>query len=483
MSYRAVPAPARRLFRLLGLIPGADICEDAALALLGGGPDAGWDAIDRLCTANLLTQTGPDRFALHDLLRVYAAERAAAEDPAGELAAARERLYSWYDGAARRAADAVHPERVRLPRPEAIEAWAPAPARAWLAAEQANLLAIALRPDAGATATRIVDSLRAWCAQSVPTVQWRAAAQAALAAAADDVSQASAHLSLAEIARRVGAYSAAIGHYETASAASHRAGWVAGRAAALGNLGTICRYAGRVGEAVAHFASSAQLNEQAGRVSGLAAALGGLGIALREQGDLPGSVDRLRQALELYREAGSPAGTAAALENLGEALHALRRPAEALPSFREALALFRSLGDEPDQALALCGLAGVHAQAGRVRLATAQVRHALAIGLDVADLRERLDLLLAAGSVHAGLGERETARAHYEDALSLARTSGNRYPHALALTALAELTGSPETAAEAAGLADESGYDLLRQRASAVLTGQREPRTPKGIAS
>ncbi|MFE6870110.1 hypothetical protein ACFVFS_26580 [Kitasatospora sp. NPDC057692] len=52
--------------------------------------------LEHLAAAHLLNPAGPDRYRLHDLLRCYAAERAAAETGPADLAAARERLRSWY---------------------------------------------------------------------------------------------------------------------------------------------------------------------------------------------------------------------------------------------------------------------------------------------------------------------------------------------------------------------------------------------------
>jgi tetratricopeptide (TPR) repeat protein/transcriptional regulator with XRE-family HTH domain len=471
LSYRAVAAPARQLFRLLGLISGPDISEDAAVALSGADPAEAVRAIDQLCAAHLLTQTGPDRFALHELLRCYAAERAAAEDPPESRDAALDRLGNWYEAGARSASEALHPERVRLRRARPAASWASSEALSWLAAEQPNLLAVARQ--GGPAAWRILDSVRAYCGQSVSTADWQSAADAALAAATsagDAPGEASAHLNLAEIARRTGDYAAAIGHYERAAALSACSGWTEGEAAALGNLGTICRYAGRVGEAVAHLGRSADLNRLAGRTSGLAAALGGLGIAHREQGDLDAAATRLRAALELYRDAGSSAGSAAAFDNLGETLLAQGRLDEAMTCFRQALTLFRSLGDGPDEALALCGMAAVHSATGRGDAALELAERAMVIGWETSDARFRLDVLLTLATVHIGLGRIPDAAARYEEALRLAVATGNRYPETAALVGLAELDRrSAAPARRALELATRCGYRILARRAENLL--------------
>jgi tetratricopeptide (TPR) repeat protein len=326
---------------------------------------------------------------------------------------------------------------------------------------------------AGAAAWRILDSARAYCGQAVPTADWRTAAEAALAAAAaaDDLpGQASAHLNLAEIARRTGDYATAIDHYGRCVDLCELAGWPEGEAAGLGNLGTICRYAGRTAEAVVHLTRSAGLNRAAGRDSGLAAALGGLGIVHREQGDLAAAEDRLRAALALYRAAGSTAGTGAALNNLGETLLAGRRHDEAMACFREALALFRALGSEPDQAVTLGGMATVHSAQGRGQTALELAEQALMTGWETADCRLRMELLFVLAGVQIGLGRVADATARYTEALDLARSTSNAYPEAVALVGLAGLAPDPAPLAQRAlSIATRRGYRLLRDEAERLL--------------
>jgi DNA-binding SARP family transcriptional activator len=96
LSYRGQPADARRLFRLLGLAPGADVTAATAGALAGQDAVTTLRTLDRLASANLIAESAPGRYAVHDLLREYAAERAAAEESPAERAAALDRLYARY---------------------------------------------------------------------------------------------------------------------------------------------------------------------------------------------------------------------------------------------------------------------------------------------------------------------------------------------------------------------------------------------------
>ena len=68
-----------------------------------------------LVDTHLLESVAPDRYRFHDLLRVYAAERAAADLPAAERDAAVGRLLTWYMRTADAAATAVSPHRYNIP--------------------------------------------------------------------------------------------------------------------------------------------------------------------------------------------------------------------------------------------------------------------------------------------------------------------------------------------------------------------------------
>ncbi len=167
VSFTSLPArtdrrgidPARA-FCLLGLWQGPSISSAAAAALFGVPEYSAEDALEILVDTHLLECVAPDRYRFHDLLRVYAAERAAETEPAAERAAAVTRLLDLVHAHRRRRR---HGRRARAattsrwtPRPTA----APAPsfdgsedALAWYDDERANLVA-ATRQAAGSRPAR-----------------------------------------------------------------------------------------------------------------------------------------------------------------------------------------------------------------------------------------------------------------------------------------------------------------------------------------
>ncbi|MCA1604189.1 MAG: hypothetical protein LC775_01595, partial [Acidobacteria bacterium] len=79
-SYRALSPEAARAFRLLGLHAGPDISAPAVAALTNTTPSQARRLLETLVGTHLIAETGRDRYRFHDLLRVYAADCAKADE-------------------------------------------------------------------------------------------------------------------------------------------------------------------------------------------------------------------------------------------------------------------------------------------------------------------------------------------------------------------------------------------------------------------
>jgi hypothetical protein len=151
LSYEHLDAELRRLFRLLGLHPGADIGVNAAAALAGVAELSADRMLNELLDANLLQQSTPDRYRFHDLIRSYAARLCAEQEPESDQQAALSRLFDQYVAAASAAVATIYPfRRSSLPSTESSESSGAVPAFAdsrqattWLECELDNLLAAA----------------------------------------------------------------------------------------------------------------------------------------------------------------------------------------------------------------------------------------------------------------------------------------------------------------------------------------------------
>ncbi|MFJ6050473.1 BTAD domain-containing putative transcriptional regulator [Streptomyces sp. NPDC092307] len=85
LSLRHLPEPARGLFHHLGPHTGATLDTAAAAALADCPPPQAALALDQLAAAQLVVETGPRSYVLHDLVRLFARSLAPGHEPAGLL--------------------------------------------------------------------------------------------------------------------------------------------------------------------------------------------------------------------------------------------------------------------------------------------------------------------------------------------------------------------------------------------------------------
>jgi DNA-binding SARP family transcriptional activator len=488
LSYDVLTGPARLLFRRLGLAPTHDVTAPAAAALARSTVEEAARLLDRLARAHLVDQDDSGRFALHDLLRLYAAERARHEDSAEERDAATRRLFTWYLHTADAAARQLYPDAVRLPL-AACGIAAPvtgfadhAGALAWLDAELANLVATiqhAAEHGPRPVAWLLTDILRGYFMLRVPPVEWEATTQAGLSAAeADDTHQAQMAmcLSIAGFHQRQNRYDQAIEHFHRALTINRRVGWPEGESAALGNLGAVYLSSGRLRDAADQSARGLEVDRRIGWLSGQAVKLGNLGVANTERGQLEEAAAQLREALALFCELGSRHGEALGLGNLGAVLHQLGRYPEAIDHLTRAVALSHELGDRGTEADHHNVLAEIHRDAGRLSTALDLATVALARAVDVGERHYEADALNILGSVHLRRDEFGRAEDYHHHALDLARRTGTQSPEISALIGLAEArrcAGDPEQArsyaAQAVALGRSTEHRVLEGQALVAL--------------
>ncbi|MCS7482486.1 tetratricopeptide repeat protein, partial [Umezawaea endophytica] len=94
-SSAALPPDLVRVFGLLGLAPQADLSLAAAASLVGLGTGEARAALSALERASLVEEHQPGRYRMHDLVKLYAFERAA-DLPVAERDAALPRLTDFY---------------------------------------------------------------------------------------------------------------------------------------------------------------------------------------------------------------------------------------------------------------------------------------------------------------------------------------------------------------------------------------------------
>ena len=95
LSYQDLPDDQQRLFRRLGLVPGADFDAYAAAVLDDITLEQARRCLDELYDQHLISEPAPGRYQLHDLIREHARALAAADNPA-ESGQAAVRLLDYY---------------------------------------------------------------------------------------------------------------------------------------------------------------------------------------------------------------------------------------------------------------------------------------------------------------------------------------------------------------------------------------------------
>jgi DNA-binding SARP family transcriptional activator len=473
LSYQALPEAARRLFGLIGTFAGPDFATGAVAALTGLPHEDADRVLDQLVAMHMIQAVAADRYTFHDLLRLYAQRRCAAEVTDLDCHQALRRLCDFYLIAIDRAAKILYPQVFRLPMPLDCQAHVPIAftdhrqAKAWLDEERENLVTVAQRAMARGLcepAWLIADWLRGYLGLQQPLRDWFALAETGLAAAAIDdnlLGQAAAHHSLAQACHSLSRFEEALEHLAKARVLSAEGGWPEGHTAALCNLGVVYADLGMLGEAVEQFTQALEANQLAGSLVGTAVNLENLGDAYRHMYNLDEAVSCYKAAHALYTEIGSPPGRASTLTSLGGVFHALGDPAAAAHHAERGLAMHCESGNQLGQATALTELARIQRAAGRAEVAIESARTAVAINQEFSDHRTQAAAhsALADALVDAGLGG--DAIQQYEIAHAIA--SAARVPYQETLAALGLI-----------GLRADWGKDVERELAEKSLRTARQ---------
>ena len=456
-SYRTLEPEVARAFRLSGLHPGPDLDAYAAAALLGTDLSGARRLLDRLARAHLVQPAGPGRYAMHDLLRVYARERAAAEESEPDRRAALTRLFDLYLYTAARAVDALFPaessRRPVVPAPPGPvpPVGSPLAAKAWLDVERANLVAAApLAAGSGwaGHATRLsVILYRYLDAEGHYREATLVHGQARRAAAtiADTSAEATALRYLAGVDFRQGRFAAAVDLFSLALSLFAAVGDVRGQTHTVHNLGLVERHQGRFLDAIGHFRQALALNRAQGDDLGVARTLMNLAVAERSLGEFGPSVEHLTESLGRYRElrdrlgrsdALTVAGEADALTQLGVVDLRLGRVAQAADRHRQAIALYRSAGDQRGVAEALVNLGAAERHQGLYPMAGRHLEQAVALCRESGDRYCEADAHANLGVVRLRTGQSARAAEELGLALGLYRDLGDQAGLAQALESL-----------------------------------------------
>jgi transcriptional regulator with XRE-family HTH domain/tetratricopeptide (TPR) repeat protein len=399
-SCQQLSEPAARLFRLLGLHPGPDIGAAAAASLACVPPPAARTALHALARAGLITELAPGRYAMHDLLRVYAAELATSRDLDTDHQAAAGRMLGHYLHTADTAACLLDPLQ------QSYVSHPPAPgvtpevltdhdqALAWFAAERNVLLA--LTEHAARTGYDTHAQQLSWIL--VTYLDWgghwsdmTASAHLALACSqrlGDLRGQAHAHRNLARAHLRQRQAELARTHLTRAARLARRAGDQAGESEAYLRLSAVFEGQQRPREALRSSLRALELAKSAGSPALTAMACNNAGYLYARLGDPRNALAYCQQAQREHSRLGGPSTLQASIcDSLGYAYRRLGEHDQATHSYQRAADLFGELGARRQQAKTLSNLGDAYHAAGDVHAARQSWQQALTIliGLDHPD--------------------------------------------------------------------------------------------------
>jgi DNA-binding SARP family transcriptional activator/tetratricopeptide (TPR) repeat protein len=391
-SCQALTAGAGWLFRAIGLYPGTDISLAAAASLAGLPRDRTRILLDELGRAHLLTEQSPGRYAIHDLLRGYAAEQAGFHDSRQAR-----------DGAVRRLLDHfLHSAHAAMRLFESsLDVFTPSPAQPvvstaelstaceadeWFAAQYPALMAaVRMAADAGlatvawqlawimtgfqlrkgywddhATAQRLgLDAARR-ASDAVGEAHAVLATGLGYARAGrDDDARAALRQALIQLQR--------LGTHPLSEAAAHR------------GLCWLDERANRPAPALGHAQRARELHMAAGDKRSQASTLNDVGYLYAVNGDYERAVECCEQALAELREFGDQEAEACTWHSLGFIYRGLRDYQRAIACYVRSLELTRDLADLFNEADTLCSLGDVYHEAGDVAAARQSWRYALLI--------------------------------------------------------------------------------------------------------
>ncbi|MBW4721014.1 AfsR/SARP family transcriptional regulator [Saccharothrix obliqua] len=426
LSYAALRPAAARLFRLVGLAPGPDLSAFGAAALLGAPEAEARRLLDELASAHLVQRVGADRFALHDLLHEYAADRAAA---AGEdLAAARRRLFDWYLRTAVEVGDVLYPELRRPEEPRRAVLTADA-ARAWLSAERPSVLAATEHCAAEGPlpmAWRLIDAVSGYFGTHGHHVEFLRAIRAALGAArqaGDADAETSMLVWLAAEHRNLGNPRTARRYLREASPTG-RTRWLH-----AGLAGVVLLELGELEAAAAEFARLADLGDVLPSVPHVrVGALAGLGALHLMRGEPDHAERHLVAGLALARAATGRNLVATCAALLGRCHSARGDHARGVALLRDALADWYRTGARHARADGMAHLATALCLGGDPGEALRTAQRSLALAQELGGSpRIECEVHNALGLVLRHLGEPDRSVAAHLRALELATACDFRY--------------------------------------------------------
>lgn len=400
LSHSCLTPGQARAFSLLGLAPAGTFELAAAAALVGLGPAAAEAVLDELTDAHMLESPHPDRYKLHELLRLFATELAAAELSDADREHASRRLIEWYAAAIRSASRTLAPDS-RTPR--GVDDG--------IAAAAAHVPVFGTHPDA-----------LSWCQLHEPALVW------AIRTAAGHWPELTVMM-----AAYMWAYYVIAGNPETFES-TQRLGLASARelgnelavATLQGGRGGALVQSGDYAQAVECFREVLAIRRAHGDQAGELRASSNLAIAYQHQGRYAESLQESDKTSAIAEQLGDTGLLGILLNNSADTCQLMGDLEGALTRYSEAVRLLVESQDRHTEGMARTGLGETLRLLGRLDESLAQHRLAVAILNELGtEHREQIGALHRLGATLADLGQADAARQSWTEALQLAESTSD----------------------------------------------------------
>jgi DNA-binding SARP family transcriptional activator len=459
LSYDGASEQAKRLFRRLALLETPVFPGWLTAALLDLPHADAEDLLDDLVSAQLVEAADSDsgghgHYRFHELIRVFARERLAAEEPAAERQAALQRaLGAWMY--------LVEQARIRHYESPYIQLRGEVPQ--W--------------PLPGPLVDELLGDPLSWLDQE----------RAALVTAVRQAAQAGlAGLCWGLALRGITIFEARAYFddwretHEVALAATRKAHLVRGQAAVLWSLSELHWSQSRLGLARQGFDEAARLFREVGDAEGLAVVIRDIASMDRLSGRLDAAARGYQQALPVFRAGGDRLAAAYVLHNLAQ-IHLERQDlGAAREALSEALQLSQGMGSRRIEAQVRHRMGEAELHAGEPAAAVREFDRALALVRDLRDPVGEAHVLVGSGVAKLRQGESAQARRALQRAAELAGGAGDRLAEARALVGLGQLAladGDPRQAVALGERAAATFQDIeapfFESRALSMLSDAR----------
>ncbi|MFZ4182186.1 tetratricopeptide repeat protein [Streptomyces pseudogriseolus] len=400
-------------FRSLSLNPSSDISVEAAALLIGVSNLKAKRILRHLLNCHLVESgNSPDRWTMHDLVRLYATEQAESADREEVRHEARMRLLEYYARQSSNATEWIN----RHPKGSPHEGFSSRDsAMEWFAAEAANLIASVriadslgehdITTDLATSLVGYLDNVAdyASCLSILfvgieagkksknqlsvaaaynnlgivytsmrkyrDAVRWLNKAVALFRALGEPDEEARSLINLSGALRMMLGVEASVD--PLLRAMEIRGGEAGSAGFGLTNLGIALRESGRLQEAKSTLLKALEVHSRNGARNAQASTLTQLGTTLLQiaqqshsSRDLRDSIRYLQEGIIAYGDVKDRTGEGEALLNYGNALLLTSYKEKALEAYRHALRIFRDIGDDHGQGLVVGAIGLMLAQQG-----------------------------------------------------------------------------------------------------------------------